>query len=450
MPPGGTVPEQVFMIPYDQREPEIGMGFNTRTGEFVGTAITFQDMTASAVNPGQHGGGTALIINTHDELVDRIDAGASASARYGTASGSLKLQFSSETQYNSTSTFILATSVVDNTLTRGHVPSVPDSSPARELLAANRVDDFHRAFGDAFVRGIKTGGQYYAVIRITSVDTSTQSSLATKLSGEINGMVAGGSFQASYNQAQASKSSYSEVSVAYYQASGLGVTAGATLDVASVIARLQTFATIAHDSPVGVEVEIATYDTVPIPVPTLEEIQNLQIALDDAHAKRLSYLTTKNDFEFALANDMFFDGLPAPTVMRNIIGAYTEALNKVMAHAAALAKGKLNPAALFDPTPLNLPSVPELTRRQTPTEKPSITLPDYSRYVAYTDQGGNPMAGYLRGVTGVVAAAGLRYTVRNMSGVPQDAVDGGDCYVTGQSPPPGTSVVAGSTVLLQV
>jgi len=42
-----------------------------------------------------------------------------------------------------------------------------------------RFEEFTKAFGDSFVRGLQTGGEFYAVIRITSV--SSESSDLRKL-----------------------------------------------------------------------------------------------------------------------------------------------------------------------------------------------------------------------------------------------------------------------------
>jgi hypothetical protein len=440
------MPDQVFMIPFDEREPEIGMGFNTRSGEFVGTALSFRETQSSAVNPGQHSGGTAQILNSHEELSDSLDASMSLSARYGLASGSVKMKFSSSTHYNSTSSFVLAQIAVSNTMTRGHSPSIIEPGSAKELLSANRLDEFHRAYGDSFVRGVKTGGEYFAVSRVTSVDQSVQTSLAATLSAEVNGLVAGGSFQASYNSAQKSESSQSEVFISYYQASGSGISAGATVDVDSVIERFKGFSTIVKDSPVGVMVEIAAYDTVPIPVPTLDEIENLEIALGDAHAKRLQYLTIKNNFEFALSNRVFFDDPPPEQDMRQVADAYTDALNKVMAHAVALAKGQINPATLFDTSALRFPSVPELKRHNANTNLVEVpgwnTLDDAQNgaWVWYA-QGGKT---YLKSAAELGLSLNIVYVPDTGSREP-----GAYTGVVISSDPPG-SVPPGSTVTLTV
>jgi hypothetical protein len=69
-----------------------------------------------------------------------------------------------------------------------------------------RIEEFTRAFGDSFVRGLQTGGEFYAVIRITSVSIKTQSSLAAALQAEANGLVASGSFKLEFNKSNQSAS----------------------------------------------------------------------------------------------------------------------------------------------------------------------------------------------------------------------------------------------------
>jgi hypothetical protein len=43
---------------------------------------------------------------------------------------------------------------------------------------------------DSFVRGPQTGGEFYAVVRITSVSTSTQTQLAAQAQAALNGLIA--------------------------------------------------------------------------------------------------------------------------------------------------------------------------------------------------------------------------------------------------------------------
>lgn len=51
-------------------------------------------------------------------------------------------------------------------------------------------DKFTKAYGDSFVRGLQTGGEFYTVSRITSVSMSKQTELTASLHAVFNGFVA--------------------------------------------------------------------------------------------------------------------------------------------------------------------------------------------------------------------------------------------------------------------
>jgi hypothetical protein len=449
------MPEQVFFIPYDEREPEIPMGFNSQAGVFPGTALRTDNIDTVATNPGQVGSAQAEIITTHEELMDKLDLGVSVSARYGLASGSVKTNFSQQTNYNSTCTVVLAHFFSDNVIKRGHDPVLPDGSAAKELIDANRMDDFRAAFGDYFVRGIKTGGQYIAVIRITSVSTSIQESLSISCAAEVNGLVAAGSFNSSLGQAHTDTSGETDVSISFYQAGGLGkAEAGATLNVDEVMQRLRDFPGAVADHPIGVTVELASYGTVPVSVAPLEEIQNLEMALSDAHDKRLEYLTARNDADFAIQHPEYFTGLPAKDELTQIFEAYTKAVNAVMAHMVKLARGEMNPAQLFDPSGLNLPAPPTYTRKPfTPPPPKEITLPDFTKIETDGTGTGGKFGKFgtqftlfpLKQSEDKVTALGLKAEIKNVSGADPNSPG---VAAKGQDPPPGSVVPAGSTVTL--
>jgi hypothetical protein len=158
---------------------------------------------------------------------------------------------------------------------------------AKALLDANRFDEFKTAFGDSFVRGLQTGGEFYAVIRITSVSMGKQLELAATLQAEANGLLAGGSFIASFTQANSSQSTRSEFTAMMYQKAGSGAQISPTVQISEVIDRFKKFPEIASNSTAAYETEVATYDTLPLPLPTPEEREDFLLALADAREKKL-------------------------------------------------------------------------------------------------------------------------------------------------------------------
>ncbi|MFI0088437.1 hypothetical protein [Streptomyces bobili] len=226
---------------------------------------------------------------------------------------------------------------------------------AQGLLDSLRFDEFKAAFGDSFVRGLQTGGEFYSVIRITSVSASKQSELALTLQAEANGLVASGGFEAAFTQANSSQSTRSEFSASMYQKAGTGAQISPTVEIGEVINRFKGFPQIASNSAVAYETEVATYDTLPLPVPTIQEQESFLFALSDAREKKHRYAQTRNDLDFALRNPVFFEALPPADVLQSASSTYTKLINAVMDHAIRLSRGQITPPRVFDSTVLTPP-----------------------------------------------------------------------------------------------
>jgi hypothetical protein len=332
---------------------EIGMGFNSRTGLAVGSALEGFSVGADPSAPGAEVSSAISIVSTHEELQESLGMSFDAQGRYGLVSGSAKAAFSEKTNFNSMSTFVVASVVVENPLRRGkNFRITPD---AKALLDSGQLDKFERAFGDSFVRGLQTGGEFYAVVRITSVSVSTQSALSAALQAEYNGLVASGSFKAEFERTKHSASSRAEFTSVMYQRAGAGMQISPTVTIEEVIDRFKRFPEIAASSASAYETEVATYDTIPLPVPTPVEQEAFLETLSDARDKKLRFIQVRNDLEFALRFPEFFDEPPTSDVLTTAIAVYTKLMNAVTQHAIRLSKGLINPPQFFDPSALSPP-----------------------------------------------------------------------------------------------
>jgi hypothetical protein len=373
--------DQIKFVPFAVDEPEILMGFNSETGEFVGTCLEAGPVGENPVANGMTGGMTAQIINSHEQLTEALGVNVEAAGRYGMASGSAKFNYSQASTFNTTSTFVVAQCRYENAIRRARDFRVPVGSQAERLLTANRMDEFRTAFGDSFVRGIKTGGEFFAVMRITTESSTSQMKLGASLAAEVNGLVAAGSFKAEFNMSKEQSGGRSEFFASCYQSGGDAEQITPTLSLDEILDRVRSFPKIVKEHPVGYLAEVASYDTIPIPVPTYEESESLVMALRDANSKRLSYLTRKNDFEFAKENPEFFVDLPARDKLDAAIAAYTDALNRVTQHAIRLSQGQIKgdqQAMFFDASTINLPEGIDLKRIENNRNNvlPSIPVPN--------------------------------------------------------------------------
>jgi hypothetical protein len=360
---------QVRRLAYNDEE--VGMGFNSRTGLAVGTAL---EGFAVQENPSASGAevtSAISIVSTHEELQESLGMSFEAQGRYGLVAGSAKARFSESTNYNSMSTFIVASVVVENPLRRGRGFKI--TADAKALLDSLQMENFDRAFGDSFVRGLQTGGEFYSVVRITSVSTSRQAELAAALQLEYNGLAAAGSFKAQFDHETSEQHAKSEFTSVMYQRAGSGVEISPTVTMDEVISRFKKFPQIAADSASAYETEVATYDTIPLPIPTPTEQEAFLDALADAREKKLRYIQTRNDLEFALRFPDFVEDPPPPETLTTAATIYTRLMNAVTQHAVKLSKGQINPPQFFDPSLLTPPiTEPAPIRLQKKNQQPAL------------------------------------------------------------------------------
>lgn len=328
---------------------DIGMGFNRDTGLAVGIAL---DFTLPVGELAQESGGEISVVTSHEDLMTKLHTSVEVGGRYYFLSGGGKVDYSNNTDYNTSSTFVLARSILQNTVQRGKEFIL---KPRFQHLLDTDPEAFNTAFGDSFVRAHFNGGEFYAMMRLTSTSSDTESNLATSLQLDLQGVVVAGSFKAQLEIAKNDKKNHTEFSVKFYQKGGTGANEiGTTLDVDEIRTRMKAFPDAVKNHPFPYTIEVADYNTVPLPTPPKEQLDDLLLTLADDETKKLRYIQGRNDFDFAAEHPEFFNDPPAAPVLRAVSSAYTQLFNAVITHAIALSKGEI-PPSLFDPSKLSPP-----------------------------------------------------------------------------------------------
>ena len=347
---------QVIIIPFSDQV--IGQGFNSESRQNVGTALTVAEVSDDPVANGQVVWTSFQSVTTQESLLESLGVSVSADARYGLFSGGAKMDFATSNAVNSYSSFIVGRCEVHNA-TR-HSRGLRLTPEAEAMVRSGNQKGFKTAFGDMFVRALKTGGEFYVVARITSVSQEEQNSLSASLHGEYNGALASGSFQASLKTAMSKTSNRTEVTVVVSQAGGVGAQNTFTgPDAVKIMERLREFPQSVLEHPVGYEAELATYDTIPIDVLTPEESADRDIVLTDCLHQKMALLKGISDLRFALGPNgpVFFEELPERQELQAQLNVHQAALNGLMAHAILVATGKMSPPQLFIANPAPLPVV---------------------------------------------------------------------------------------------
>jgi len=341
---------QTLIVPFTGHE--IGQGFNSETREKVGTALSVPQVSSDKFADGQIVTTSFKIVTDQGSLMESLGMSASIDARYMLFSAGGKVDFTESHSVNTFSSFIAGRMQVANSQIHGHDFTL--NAHAEPLVTAQRMADFKTAFGDMFVRAINTGGEFCVIARITSVSEESQRSLTASLHAGYNSLAVQADFSAQFNKAMTETNNHTEVTVWTFQAGGQGDQASFTgLEAASVLTRLKEFPSSVLSHPVGYEAELAAYNTIPIPIPTDEEIEDRERVLEDCANQKREFLKAISDVELALSPEgsTLFEGLPDKETLANMSNAYRTALNGLMRHAIKLSRGEMNPPQEFVATP---------------------------------------------------------------------------------------------------
>lgn len=320
----------------------LGQGFNALSGEFVGTGVEVVEKVEQLATGG-HADYGLEITESHTSFMSSLGLSMDASGRYGLAAADGKFELAQRAAFNTSSTYVVASCRVQNameTVGKGRIVG-----EYRHFL--EKKVEFEKAFGSHFARGIQTGGEFYVVLKVTSTDKQTQSSLSAEFHAECQGLAASGEFNASFQKANASQSSETKTTIISYQKAGRDGELSYVSNPTEIIQRMRDFSTIARHSPFGYEVEVAEYVTLPLPEINLQAIEDREFSLADCARLRLKYITVRNDIEFARENRLFFDDLPPNEELSQWYEMYTRALAKVQMHAQKIA-GRLIDPVVFD------------------------------------------------------------------------------------------------------
>jgi PASTA domain len=345
--------QQIITIPFNDQE--IGQGFNRETGESIGTALSVANISEDPFTDGQKVFTSFQMVTDQDSLKESLGISAELDARYMLFSGDAKVSFTETHAINSCSTFVAGRCLVKNSQRHGHGFQL--TKPASDVLnqdTASGSNRFKTAFGDMFVRDLNTGGEFLVIARVTSISEDHQRTLATSLTAAYNGLAAGGSFQADFTSAMQETKNHTEVAVWMTQSGGIGAQGSFTgPDATKILNRLSAFPESVHEHPVGYETVLATYDTIPLPVPPILVREAYELVLADCLQQKMGFLKALSDLDLAGSENgpLLFDGLPSNDDLTRMKGQYRTALSALLSHAIQVATGQMDPPQMFVANP---------------------------------------------------------------------------------------------------
>jgi hypothetical protein len=355
--PTGVV-QQRIIVPFEGHI--IGQGVNSDTCERVGTGLKAGSEGEDQQADGQNATFKFQVITDQQSLESALNISADVEARYALLSGGAKFGFAEKNAVNSSSTYVLASCVCYNSLRSGRDFTPTDNAAA--LLKTGDQNAFKTAFGDRFCEALHTGGEFQALVRVTSSNTAHQSDISASLHGELNGLAASGSFKAAFDLAQKDTAAHTEVDIEIFQVGGQGAQIkmpGADADKIRDI--MNGFASVAHDHPQAFEAELVTYDTLALPGPSAMEQEDRRKVLEDCQTRKQKYWSAISQLDFLQTDDAqkIFADLPGNSALENLENEFRRVLGDLMTYARGVSAGTI-PANPF--VPVNEPVLPVYTR----------------------------------------------------------------------------------------
>jgi hypothetical protein len=251
------------------------------------------------------------------KLHESLGINVAAEGSYMGFSASAKLSYANTCDFSSFSTYTVIQVRVSNPFVTIKDPKFSDD--ARELLEARNTARFRERYGDCFISGRHSGGEYFAIYQFTSTSETRKSSLAAEVNAAWTGAVASADLHADIKRATESAHEHVETHVYTYRD---GSIREADLNLEDIIETARQFPVEVAPVGGGGSGEAVTYAVMlddykvlhmPDDALTLLQIQARQEVLTEITKKLLEYKALRDDISFILGHlDHFVntDGSP--------------------------------------------------------------------------------------------------------------------------------------------
>ncbi len=295
----------------------LGRGYDRLTGEVRPTnAVTFPSSSGPPGAGGQQVTADCVIISDvaslHKQLGISVDAGGS----YMGFSADAKVNYANTCDFSSFSTYAVVRVSVQNAFESVDAPEF--SQDAKDLIVNKDGADarFRERFGDAFIAGQRTGGEFFAIYQITSTEQSERESLAVNVQAAFDGIIASAHLNTAITTATASSHSHLEVHVHLFRQ---GTVSEANFQIDDILAESKKFpVAVSGDKAFPYVAMLQDYKALKSPIDDFNyiDIQNQQDVLEDLARKRFEFLSLRDDLSYILRHPESFqnrDGTPVDT-----------------------------------------------------------------------------------------------------------------------------------------
>jgi len=272
---------------------DYGLGFDSL--EIEVKRSPFEPITTKQLPGGQEVEFTLKQVTSIMQLTEELDISAEASFRSLAFNGSAKVKYIRSHNLDTYSLYFLIYVKVKNRekiLTSGFKLS----DEAKNLLD-NSIELFHKAYGDSFIRGITTGGEYIGIIRIETKSEQDKKNLSAELNIGGIGWDGKAKFIEKLKKVQEDHMIYVNNIIIG------GVDLQPVTDPIKMIEDAQKFSEIVRISGNPVKVMLSDYTIFPeYAEKSIGPDIEIRRMLNKLNNYRLQYLSLKNDIIFILLN----------------------------------------------------------------------------------------------------------------------------------------------------
>ncbi len=313
---------------------DFGVGVDESTGMPMGVSVKPGDIQPVTMADGQEVEYSYSMIESVEDFYDALDVNIKAKGRYMWGSASAKVEFSKSIKVNTQSIYVVGRCTVKNSFLRDMQPTLLPHAAA--MLSKGQTEQFQRAFGGDCVVGLRTGGQIYIVISITSHSKEQSRKVGVDVKAGVQFLVGGGSVSVDVDKVIKEAMAENQFSIAMLQSGGKGNDASLTLEIEDAMARLKAFPDIVARNPVPYACLTASYLTLPLPdMPNFMDRKQQQRVLNEAAQLVTRYDAALNDVELVTNNIKAYEQLATGKLdeWRNTLEKDIDALYDAASHA---------------------------------------------------------------------------------------------------------------------
>ena len=166
-------------IPFTDKM-KVGLGYNRLNGDVLPSpAVQGTGISSIQGAGGQFVTTDCITVQDVKTLHHSLGVSVDAAGAYMGFSGSAKVDYVHSCDFSSFSSYVLVKVCVQDAFESIDNPVfVPD---ANELLTTNNNTRFRERFGDAYITGVKKGGEYFAIFQVSSSNQTERENVATNV-----------------------------------------------------------------------------------------------------------------------------------------------------------------------------------------------------------------------------------------------------------------------------